>query len=268
MSSEHAYHGEDEDHMSYPIGPIEARGAFTADFALPAEVPVAQVPAMIERDRAIMATRPGMRQKHLPVAFDGPSGRFLSGGRYLFDTFENALAYREWVQHDFVVDGTKFFERPYFVDPIFFAWRVIGGHDFKPIAECHKVIRFERWKASDDALGAIEGAWPDLRDEAQAQGLASAWLLHSEEDQQIGVVSVADGARSPGATGPDATSLGVLESAPSLGLPFEEHGLATKTFDRTSWVLTIWFPLHPGEPVDPALWPNSPPLPAPVPAAV
>src|SRR5947209_19844082 len=117
MSSEHAYHGEDEDHMSYPIGPIEARGAFTADFALPAEVPVAQVPAMIERDRAIMATRPGMRQKHLPVACDGPGGRSLIGGRYLFDTFETAVAYRERLQHDSALDGPDFLERPDFADP-------------------------------------------------------------------------------------------------------------------------------------------------------
>jgi hypothetical protein len=254
--------------MSYGIGPIEAQGAFTADFGLPAEVPLAQVPALIERDRAIMATRPGMRQKHLPAVFDESSGRFLSGGRYLFDTFENALAYRDWVEHGFVLDGTKFFERPYFIDPIFFAWHVIGAHDFKPIAESHKVIRFERWSGSGDARAALERAWPDLRDEAQSRGLASAWLLYNPEHQQIGVISVADVVGSSGPADPDAMSLRALESAPSLGFAFQEQRSSAKAFDRTSWVLTIWFPLRPGEPVEPALWPNSPPLPAPVPSAV
>jgi hypothetical protein len=97
--------------------------------------------------------------------------------------------------------------------------------------------------------------------------LASAWLLYRAEHHQIGVISVAEALGSPGAADPDMVSLCALESAPSLGLAFEEQGLATRTFDRTSWVLTIWFPLHLGEPVEPALWPNSPPLPAPVPAA-
>jgi hypothetical protein len=135
--------------MSYPAGPIAAQGCFTADFGLAADVPVAQVPAVIEQDRAVMAMRPGMRQKHLPVAFDESTARFVSGGRYLFDTFEHAAAYREWAANEFVVDGTKFFERPYFIDPVFFAWRVIGAHDFKPIADAHKVIRFGRGRRSD-----------------------------------------------------------------------------------------------------------------------
>jgi hypothetical protein len=37
-----------------------------------------------------------------------------------------------------------------------------------------------------------------------------------------------------------------------------------KVFDRTSWVLTIWFPIVEGKSDVPALWPNSPPMPAPV----
>jgi hypothetical protein len=36
-----------------------------------------------------------------------------------------------------------------------------------------------------------------------------------------------------------------------------------RTFDRTAWVLTVWFPLHAGDSGDPAVWPSSPPFPAP-----
>jgi hypothetical protein len=251
--------------MSYPAGPIAAQGCFTADFGLAADVPVAQVPAVIEQDRAVMAMRPGMRQKHLPVAFDESTARFVSGGRYLFDTFEHAAAYREWAANEFVVDGTKFFERPYFIDPVFFAWRVIGAHDFKPIAEAHKVIRFERWRASGDARSALERAWPDVRHDAQSRDLASVWLLHSDEHEQVGVVTVADSVGPPGGTEPDVASLVALASMPSLGQRFQDQAGADKVFDRTSWVFTIWFPLRQGEPVGPALWPNSPPLPAPIP---
>lgn len=59
-------------------------------FAIPPNVPPDQVVAAIERDRLQMAKRPGMRQKHLPVRIDAATGNFLSGGRYLFDTFEHA----------------------------------------------------------------------------------------------------------------------------------------------------------------------------------
>lgn len=250
----------------YSVGPIDAEGAFTADFALPAEVPMAQVPVLIERDRAVMATRAGMRQKHLPVAFDRSTGNFLSGGRYLFDTFENALAYRDWVERDFIVDGTRFFERPFFINPVYCAWHVIGAEDFKPIADCHKAIRFERWDVPVGAGATLEQAWGGIRDAAQSRDLASVWLLHSPECQQVGLVTVADAGGRGGAADPDG--LDFLESSPSLGMSLDDRILGAKGFDRSSWVLTIWFPVRAGEPVPPALWPNSPPLPAPVPAAV
>src|SRR5687768_314117 len=103
--------------LSYSVGPIRAGGAFTADFALPASLPLDQVAPLIERDRAIMATRPGMRQKHLPIRIEQETGNFLSGGRYLFDTAADAERYKAWVEQEFVVDGTTFFERPYVLDP-------------------------------------------------------------------------------------------------------------------------------------------------------
>src|SRR5262245_3759380 len=43
------------------------KGCFTCDFALPGDLPLNQVPAIIERDRMYMAERPGMRTKHLPL---------------------------------------------------------------------------------------------------------------------------------------------------------------------------------------------------------
>jgi hypothetical protein len=57
-------------------------------------------------------------------------------------------------------------------------------------------------------------------------------------------------------------SLHSLEASPSLGANFEEPTWV-KVFDRTSLVLTIWFPVAEGKPDVPALWPNSPPMPAP-----
>ena len=61
---------------------------------------------------------------------------------------------------------------------------------------------------------------------------------------------------------PDFASLFALADAPSLGQAFDDAGWA-KLFDRTQWVLTIWFPFESGDTGEPSVWPNSPPFPAP-----
>src|SRR5215510_5256474 len=52
------------------IGKVKAKGAFTADFALPGNLPLDQVAPVIEIDRMHMAARPGMQNKYLPIRFD------------------------------------------------------------------------------------------------------------------------------------------------------------------------------------------------------
>jgi hypothetical protein len=243
---------------AYAVGPIEAKGAFTADFGLPGVLPLDQLPGVIERDRMHMARRPGMRSKHLPFRMDSTTGNYLSGGRYLFDTLENAESYRSWAANEFVLDGFKFLERPFFLNPVCHVWRVVGGHDWAPIREGHAVIRFERWLLSQGDAG-LENAWLRIRDKAQERGLSSALLLHNAEEQLAGVISIARRTSND-------SNLDALESMPELGAAIDQPG-STKVFDRTSWVLSIWFPIGEGEPVTPALWPNSPPLPSPAPAA-
>src|SRR5215213_5197509 len=67
-----------------------AKGSFSCDFGLPGSLPLNLVPPLIERDRMYMAEQPGMRTKHLPLRFDQSTGNLMSGGRYLFDTYEEA----------------------------------------------------------------------------------------------------------------------------------------------------------------------------------
>jgi hypothetical protein len=54
-----------------------------------------------------------------------------------------------------------------------------------------------------------------------------------------------------------------LGSLPSLGLPLLQDG-CSKNFDRTQFVLTIWYPFVAGDHGTPAVFPNSPPLPSPL----
>lgn len=249
--------------LSYSVGPINAGGAFTADLALPASMPLDQVASAIERDRAIMTTRPGMRQKHLPIRIEQETGNFLSGGRYLFDTAENAERYKSWVENEFVIDGTTFFERPYILNPVYYAWQVIGAHDLGDIHTSHIVVRSERWSlAGTTPRAALEHAWPAILAEAGERGLTSVWLLYQERERLAGLVTVADRVGPSSPHEPDFASLVALESPPSLGRGFAERGW-TQVFDRTSWALTLWLPLDVAAGGAPSLWPNSPPLPAP-----
>jgi hypothetical protein len=244
---------------AYNPGPISAGGAFTADFAIPGGMPLDQLPGLIERDRVIMAKRPGMRQKHLPFRIDAATGMVLTGGRYLFDTFEHAEAYKTWAEREFIVDGVRFFKRPFFLNPVVLAWQVIGAHDFQPLHTAHSCIRFERWAVEDERVASrLTAGWAALQAGAAQQGCASVWLLHNPEHHQVGLVTVTS--QRPAA---DA-SVSQPPAAPgaSLGTLLEEGGGIRKMFDRTSWVLTIWLP-DGDSPETGALWPSSPPLPRP-----
>ena len=236
----------------YDIGPIRAAGAFTGDFGIHPDAPAGQIPGDIERDREIMVQRPGMRQKHLPLHLDPQTGRLSAGGRYLFDRYEDAEAYRRWVTEEFTVDGVPFPERSYFVEPRFLAWRVAGAWDFAPL-ETHGGIRFQRWSLrADVAEAALRGAWSSVREAAERAGLASSWLLFSEARREAGLVTIT-------ALGAPAAAAGEGDRAITAAL----EGVALeKTFDRVDVVWTIWMP-RAAEGRPPSLWPNSPPLPAP-----
>jgi hypothetical protein len=246
-------------YSAYTPGPIAAAGAFTADFGLPGGLPLEQLPEVIEHDRVIMETRSGMRQKHLPFRLDTATGTVLSGGRYLFDTFAHAQAYKDWAERELIVDGVPFFQRPLFINPVILTWQVLGAHDFQPVPIGHSCIRFERWAVEEDRASAqLSASWPALQATAERQGVASVWLLHNPEQRQLGLVTV---------TGQRLSSAGDISQPPtearqSLGALFEERGGVRKVFDRTSWVLTIWVPRR-DSPKAGALWPNSPPFPQP-----
>jgi len=125
------------------------------------------------------------------------------------------------------------------------------------------VIRSERWRLPQGPeQHNLEQYWPQVFKEAESRGLASVWRLHNEAEQLAGLVTIAGPAASEDPSPPDDLSLRTLESSPSLFAVCEQSGWVSE-FDRTSWVLTIWFPIAEGQPDVPALWPNSPPLPAP-----
>jgi hypothetical protein len=157
-----------------------------------------------------------------------------------------------------VLDGVAFFDRPFFLQPECHVWDVIGVADLAPYDTHQVVLRTERFRVPDTSQDAwLAARWSQVLAEARRRWLTGVWLLHDEPEQLVSLVYFAE--RSAPLT-LDSSDPVPLEQAPPLGDVFDDQGW-TRTFDRTQWVLTLWFPLEPGGHGRPAVWPNSPPLP-------
>jgi hypothetical protein len=156
-------------------GPITADAAFTSDFAIPDDIPMQNLVNMVEIERRSMDVRPGMRHKYMPLRFDPATGARQVGGRYLFDTWKNAVEYNTFTSKELEFEpGVKFWDRPFFLGVDRHIWRVTGAHDFTPLATTHYTNRFERWTYTGDNLERqLEQVWPIVLQNAGRQGLAS-----------------------------------------------------------------------------------------------
>jgi hypothetical protein len=253
----HSYRGSDGN-----AGDLDREGAFTCDFAIPGSFPIVQAPAGLEIDRMYQSARRGFDRKLIPLSF-AANGDLLTGGRYLFDTAANATEYKRWLENDFILNGTKFFDRPFFLNPECHAWSVIGAHDFGDLRTEMVVMRTERWRVPPENLRVVlNDIWPGIRAEAFDRGLTTVWFLYNKDERLVSLFYCANRIGAPDPQVPDFASLAVLAESQPLGHSFEDLGWEN-TFDRTQWVLTIWFPFVRGDQGDPSLWPNSPPFPLP-----
>lgn len=230
--------------LGYGTGPITCRAAFTSDFAVPADMPVQQLVNNVENERPSMDIRPGMRHKYMPLRFDPATGAHLVGGRYLFDSWDDVVDYVRFTSTELEFEpGVKFWDRPFFLGIDKHAWHVVGAHDFTPMASTHYVNRLERFTyIGVDIGGRLAAAWPTIREAAEAQGLASAWLLYQPDEHEIGIVTVAAQVAGSDDTDTASRSLAWLEHTESLARFLPPELAPHKVFDRTSLNLSLWLP--------------------------
>jgi hypothetical protein len=162
------------DILGYDTGPIVCQAAFTADFAVPTDMPIQQLVNNVENERPTMDVRPGMRHKYTPLRFDPATSAHQVGGRYLFDSWDDVVDYVRFTSELEFEPGVKFWDRPFFLGVDKHSWHVTGAHDFTPMATTHYVSRLERFTyGGGNPAGRLADAWPRMREAAEAQGLAS-----------------------------------------------------------------------------------------------
>lgn len=248
----------------YRPGPIRATASFTGEFLLGDGLPIDEAPLVIQRDRYNEAQVQGFNRKLLPMSIDPKSGRRHAGGYYLLDKSEGAeTLLNYYVKDEYVLDTVPILKRGYFFDPACHIWNVVGAHDFRPLETSQHVVRFQRWRGKGTGMRErLDRLWPALRDRAEEAGLAAAWLLENDrQDETVGLVSARERAPDTDRRKPDFTSIDAL-SRDTTGAALDVFGELEKSFDRTSWIFSIWFPYRRGGTDNKAtLWPNSPPFP-------
>jgi hypothetical protein len=193
-------------------------------------------------DSKIMSERPGMIMKCLPYLYDAVTGKLLTGGAYLFETYENAKDYARWACEEFEVGEpkVKFPEQPMFKSFEGQTWKVIGAQSFAPIQE-HAIARLQTWSSSEpDTEDKLQTLYTKLKSEAENEGVASVWLLYDPDTEEVGLQL---GFKRHGAAEP-AAALRDLQAASmsTLGDWLSQQLPAKPLFDRTSVLLTLWLP--------------------------
>jgi hypothetical protein len=174
-----------------------AGAAFTCDFAISMYGSPPDIVPMIERDRTVMTARPGCLRKFIPLRIDSASGNYLSGGRYLFRTAQDARQYQTWLWQDFVLDGVAFFDRRFFLHPECHVWDVVGVADLAPYDERQIVLRTERFHVPAASQNVrLATRWSQVLAEAQRRRLTGVWLLHDQPEQLVSLVYFVDQADS------------------------------------------------------------------------
>jgi hypothetical protein len=247
------------------VGTIEARGILVEwfDVVVPKgeEALSPQLVEEIEFGRPDFAARPGLIRKLLPVAVEPGTGDTSSGGSYLFDSFENAKGHLHWTHTDYRINGLLFAEQPWVANMRGFVGKVVGAHDFKPLATSHASQRIQVWQLKDNDVESLAAkAWPKVLRYGKEAGLASVWLGVDPSTQSLALVSVAS--RSADRSQRDYKMLRELNESSLVNETLPELTSAHVVVDKTMWVITIWLPPKDGKIPD-GLWPNSPPLPGP-----
>src|SRR5262249_44829751 len=141
---------------------------------------------------------------------------------------------------------------------------VTGAHDLAPIAT-HDLNRFERYSVPDAKFEArLPDLFPAFLEAARRLDLAHVSLMFQPEHNLVGVLTAAarEGRQAPSFETVRLPPAAVALRGSVSGARRPDPG-ARKIFARPSLNLAVWLPLSEQAGGEPAIWPNSPPIPVP-----
>ncbi|KAH7361653.1 hypothetical protein B0T11DRAFT_279304 [Plectosphaerella cucumerina] len=228
----------------YEVGELTAKAGFTADMILDEHLDIAAAVNSQDMSRVDMALRKGMYIKTVPYYLHPVTGQIIVGGRYLFDTYEDAVNYADWSTKEYLVGDppAHFWDLPIFSNVQRWIWRVAGAHHFS-LPEKHGLHRLQRWTYDGDNVEEeLTNAWPGIREASKKRGAGGVWLLYQPDDKLISIFTVMN---KPDTVTVESIYDAVesLKAQSSLGELLPSSLNAKPIFDRTSPNLAIWLPV-------------------------
>ncbi|KAH6689881.1 hypothetical protein F5X68DRAFT_254528 [Plectosphaerella plurivora] len=228
----------------YEIGEINAKAGFTADMILDEHINIAMAVNAQDMSRLEMGLRKGMYIKTVPYHLHPITSQIIVGGRYLFDTYEDALNYAEWSTKEFLVGDppTPFWEQPIFKNIQRWAWKVAGAHHFS-LPDKHGLHRLQRFSyEGTNVEEELKRVWPSIREASEKRGAGGVWLLYQPDDKLISIFTAMN---KPESVTVEMLydSVESLKAQSSLGELLPSSLNAKPTFDRTSPNMAMWLPL-------------------------
>jgi hypothetical protein len=247
--------------VSYKLMP--STGAVIEWFDLLGEVDEDTMVPEIERDRRNCAERPGFIRKLLLLSMDDGNGQALGGGVYLFDGQQNAESFLHWVsnEHRDYEGGKLFHELDWVGHGHGYAGTLIGHSDLAQGDAAPAAVRLQAFRLREGA-GEVDllAQWTEAQPQIEGLDLFALSIFVDAERRTAFIITV--GRRCSAGPDLDQEALDTLQAIDVADLLVGDLA-SEKQHDLVFWVYTIWEGRNAGDPFDPAVWPNSPPLPAP-----
>ncbi len=215
-------------HIPVPPGPVDLGAAIIE----------------LEKDRFYKSDRPGFSREWIPVGFHQDGTLFVDIVTQL-DSTAQAQAFGSWLDNDFILDGTKFWDRPGMAGGHeCFVWEVLGSVD-RPSNTAQQVMhRTERFEIKGaDARQRLVAMWDSIKVEALRRGHSSIFLLYSEAQQVAELMYFEDRPLQERSLFNPIT----IANRPSY--------MDRPLVDWSAWVASIWFPFRPADSGHAAVWP-------------
>lgn len=242
--------------MNYKIP--DGAGAVIEWFELLTELDEEHSVPAIEDDRVVSGEQPGFIRKLLLVSEPLADGKVLGGGVYFLADAEAARNFLHWATEVHNFDGLLFHELDWVGEGVGYACTIPRQitHDAEAIPAC---VRIESFAVDGTAIADVVAVWDGAEETLESTGITARYLAFDEGRSMAFVVSTTF--RAAYAAEFDAADIARLTQGDEVARRI--GGIAEKKDDLFFRVYNIWEARSHGDPVAEAVWPSSPPLPAP-----